>query len=120
MLDFYRDVVTQLRKFPMHRFNNGNSVSGSIENIGIAERNVLGARSSLLANVLQHHLSLHNAKDAVVDGNDWAMPAQMLAAAARLGVSGNKMSAIRHHHMRIFVQRRQALPVRYDEAEPIH
>ena len=50
MLDLDGRVVSELRKFTVQRVNERNGVADAIEEVGIAERNVLRASRHLLAN----------------------------------------------------------------------
>ena len=53
MLDFDRDVITKLRKFPVHGLHDCECVRGTVEEIGITEGDVLGARIDLLADIFE-------------------------------------------------------------------
>ena len=66
-------------------------VRRAVEEIGIAEGDVLRAGRHLPANIFQHHVARHHAKNSVVHRHDRAVPAQMLAAAAGFGVSRDAM-----------------------------
>ena len=51
MLDLDRDVVGQLRVASVQRFDDPTRVSRAVEEIGIAEGDVLGAGGDLLIDV---------------------------------------------------------------------
>ena len=101
VLDLDRSVVGQLRKFAMQSLYQFDGMRWPIKEVGIAERNVLGSGLNLLANVGQHNIALHHTKFSFVNRNYWAMPAQVLAPAAGLGVSGKLLLAIRQYKLRI-------------------
>ena len=62
-------------------------VGGAVEEVGIAEGDVLRAGGDLRADVGEHDVGVHGAEAAVVDRHDRAVAAAMLAAARRLGVA---------------------------------
>ena len=79
---------------------------------------MLRARLHLPPNVGKHDVLLHNAKRTVVNRDDRAVPAQMLAAAARLRVA-DALSTARRHELRISAQDRQSYAVGDDKLQPI-
>jgi hypothetical protein len=119
MLDFYRDIVAHVGKFAMQLADNGERVRAAVEKVGIAKGDVLGSRANLPADVFEHNLSWDDAKNTVVDGHNRAVTAEMLAAAAGLGVTRDEMAAAGQHHVRVFVQRRKASAVGHDEMKTI-
>src|SRR6516225_4004265 len=70
VLDFDGDVITKLGKFSVHGFDDRESVRGAVEEIGIAEGDVLGACTDLPADVFEYDFSLHDAEDSVINGHD--------------------------------------------------
>src|SRR5438105_14271307 len=88
MLDLDGDVVGQPRKFGMQSVHHSHRMPRAVEEIGIAKRNMLRPGSDLLADVGKHDFPLHDPERAVVNGDDRAMPAKMLASAACFGVAG--------------------------------
>ena len=94
MLDLDGRVVGDFGKFGMERFHDPHGVGGTVEEIGIAEGDVARARRDLLPDVFEHHLALHHAKLSLVHRNHGTVPAQMLAAAAGLGVSGRRFRSV--------------------------
>ena len=106
VLDLDGGVVGERRKFLVQRFDDAHGVRGAVEEIGIAEGDVLGAGCDLLANVLQHNFRLHHAKIALIHRHHRAMPAQVLAAAAGFGVAGALGQPV-DLQSRIFFERRQ-------------
>ena len=61
-----------------------------------------------MADVLENDISLHDTKFAFVHGHDGAVAAQVLAAAARLGVADGAEGAVGHHQPGIILERGQA------------
>src|SRR5258706_6880366 len=86
MLDLDGRVVGDERKLAMQFLNDAHRVGGSIEEIGIAEGDVLRAGGDLLANIVQHYVALDDAEVALINRHNRAVAAQMFAAAAGLGV----------------------------------
>ena len=101
VFDLDRSVVGQLRKFAMQSLDQLDGVRRPVKEVGIAERNVLRSRLDLLANVGQHNLALHHAKFSLVNRDYRAMPAQVLAPATGLGISGKLLVTIRQYKFRI-------------------
>jgi len=91
-------------------FHQPQGVSRPVEDIRIAEGNVPGPSRHLLADVRQHHLRLHNTEPPVVIGNDRAVPAQVVAAAAGLGVS-NPLARSVQVQMGVALEQRQIAAV---------
>src|SRR6516162_1760880 len=117
MLDLDGHVVCELRKFTVQRVNERNGVADAIEEVGIAERDVLRASGNLLANVRKDDVAVDNAKNTFVDGNDWAVAAEMLATAARFGVAHSAVFARRQDEMCVRTKRRKVGTVRNLEAQ---
>ena len=61
-------------------------MADAVEEVGIAERDVLGAGGHLRADVFEHNVCGHDAELPAVDGDDGTVAAQMFAAAARLRI----------------------------------
>lgn len=94
MLDLNGDVVSEARKILVQGFDERDGVANAIEKIGVAERDVGGAGGDLLANVDEDDVTVHDAENAVVNGNDRAMATQVFAAAAGFGVTDDPAFAI--------------------------
>src|SRR5258708_2604133 len=90
----------------------------SVEEIRIAESDVLSPGCYLLANVFHHDLALNRPKLALVHRNHWAMPAHMLASTARLGVARAFRGPV-HPNLRILAERRQRGSERSQELQSI-
>ena len=84
-----------------------DSVAGAIEEIRVAEGDVLSPSSNLLANVGQHHLTLDKAEAPTVDRHNRAVPAQVLAASTGFGVAYGHLSPVAGDEMSVFSQVRQ-------------
>ncbi len=87
VLNLDRNVVRQARMLGVQGFHDGLRVSGAVEKIGVAKRNMFRAGGHLLPHILNHDFARHHSKRAVVDGHDGTVPAEMFASAARLGRS---------------------------------
>ena len=74
-------------KLGVQRLDQIDGVLGTVEKIGVAEGDVGGAGGDLRANIGEHRFALDDSELAVVNRHDGTMPAEMLAAAARLGIS---------------------------------
>ena len=79
----------------------------TVEEIGIAKRDVLRARLDLRRDISQHDLRLDDAELSFVDRHDGTMPAEMAAPSARLGVADHPAAAAAELERGIPVQRRQ-------------
>ena len=93
MLDFDRDVIREPRKFSVQRFHKSYGVPYTVEKIRVAKGDVLGPGGNLLANILKHHFAVHHTEYAVVDRNDRAVAAKMLASPARFRVTRDAVFA---------------------------
>ena len=107
MFDFDRDVVGERRIPAMEPLEDSHRVRGTVEEVGIAKRHVLGARGNLDADISQHDVLLHNPKLAVVNRHDRTMAAEMTASAARFGVSGHTAASVAQMDCGVSVQRQQ-------------
>src|ERR1700680_2032660 len=101
MLNFDSDVVTEPREFAVERLDDGQAVGWAIEEVRITEGDVLSPHFDLAANIFEHYRALHDSEFAAIDGHNRTMAAEMLAAAARLRVACDKVSAARKHNVRI-------------------
>src|ERR1700730_16680271 len=122
MLDLDGRVIRQAGEFALHRFNDSHGVGRSIEEIRIAECNVLGSRGHLPTDVLQHHLWLNDAKGTLIYRHHRTMPAQVLAPAARFGVARalprSPLCSI-DTQLGVFFERRQPGSYRSEELQPV-
>ena len=108
VLDLDGDVIAEQRKFAVQRFDDRKRMRRPIEEIRIAKGNVLGAGVDLPANIFEHDFLRHYAEDSVVDGNDGAVPAEMFASPAGLGVARDFKAPFGHQQMCILSEGRQA------------
>src|SRR5690349_9099518 len=114
MLDLDGGIVGQFREITVKRLDDANRMCGAVEEIRIAERDVLGAGRHLPPYVLEYDLRLHDPKMAVVHGNHRAVPAQMFAAAAGFRITSAPGISI-YAKLRIAAQWRQRGSVRYEK-----
>ena len=94
MLDLDRHVVGDIGVRRMKRLDHAHRVRRAVEEIGIAERDVLGAGRDLRVDVGEHDVRRHDAELAAVDRHHRTMPAQMLAPAARFGGADGFRAAV--------------------------
>ena len=105
MLDLNGHVVGELREFTVQGLDERNGVPDSVEKVWIAEGDMLGTGGNLLANVRQNDVAVDNAENAVVHGNDRAVTAEMLTAAARFRVAHSAMFARGQYEMGVGTKR---------------
>src|SRR5438105_15732264 len=118
MLNLDRNVITQRTKPPVQCFQNPARMSRPVKEIRITERDVLGARIHLCRNVLEHDLRLNHTKRPVVNRNNRAMSAAMLAATTRLGIPGDALT-IDSHQLTVLAQWRQRRAIRSEKLQPL-
>src|SRR5947209_525233 len=99
MLDLDGDVVGDRGKFAMKSVDYFEGMLDAVEEIGIAERDMLRAGSDLLANVGEDDVAVHDAEDTFIDWHDGAMTAEMFAAAAGLGGANDAKAVFGDHEM---------------------
>jgi len=115
MLDLDRHVVRDPRVRRVQPIDNAAGVRGAVEEIRIAEGDVPRARCHLVRDVGEDDSLLHDAELAVVDRHNRTVPAQMTAAAARLGVPGERARAVGVLQRGVTIERRQAAPIGDEE-----
>ena len=71
VLDLDRHVVGEIRESLVQRLDDADGVGGAVEEIGVAEGNVLGAGRDLLRDVGQHDLRWHDEEPAAVHRARW-------------------------------------------------
>src|SRR5712664_201008 len=118
VLDFNRYVVGELREFPVEFLNEFHGVADAVEEVRIAERDMLRAGSRLAANVFENNIAADDSKDTFVYRHDRTVPAKVFAAPAGLRRTHDAIAIARHDQMRIFFNGRQAGTVRYFERQP--
>ena len=94
VLDLDRDVVGEPRMRAVERAHDAERVPDAVEEVGVAEGDVLRAGRDLLADVVEDDFALHDAKVSVIDRDDGAVPAAVFASAARLRVAGDALRAL--------------------------
>src|SRR5437762_11798772 len=119
VFDLDGDVVSNPRKLAVQRFNKLHRVADAIEKIRITKCDVLRPYRHLLTNVLEHNLAVHDAENAVVNRDDGAMPAKVLATAACFRVTSDAMFAGRQNDVGILRGQRKTLPLGPDEFLPL-
>src|ERR1700731_4572215 len=89
MLDLDGHVVGQAGMAVVHLLHDRQRVGEGIEEVRVAEGDVLCSGGDLGGDVVEHDLALHDAKTAVVDGDHRAVTAPVPAAATGLRVPGH-------------------------------
>src|ERR1035437_1714032 len=89
MLDFDGDVISERREVLLHPLDDAHAVGRAVEEIRIAEGDMLRPGLHLLADVGQHNVSRNHSERPVVNGHNGTMTAEVLAAAARLRIPDN-------------------------------
>src|SRR5690349_23602927 len=117
MLDLDRDVEGDIGVGGMQRPDDAPRVARPVEEIRIAERDVARPGENLRIDVGQDDLGLHDAELAVVDRDDWTVPAEMTAAAARFGVSDDGARAVGALQRRVPIQWRETAAIGDEELE---
>ena len=92
----------------MQRAHDPQRVRRAVEEIRIAEGNMLRAARDLLADVGEHDRGGDRAEMPLVHRHHRAMTAPVLAAAARLREGDGLFRAVRKHQPRVAFERRQA------------
>ena len=87
VLDLDRDVVADAGELARQRLDDAQGVRRTVEEVGIAERDVLRARRDLRADVGEDDVGVDGAEAAVVDRDDRTVPAAVFAPARRLRVA---------------------------------
>ena len=103
----------------MQLLDDAHGVGGTIEEIGVAEGDVLCAGRHLTRDVLQHDVWLHDEEPAAVDRDDRAVAAEMLAAAAGFGVAGDARAATGQLDVRVPLETGKQTTVRHEEPLPV-
>src|SRR5262245_45202739 len=94
-------IVGQLWECCMQCLHQGDGMPDAIKKVRIAEGDVLGSSRHLLSDILQDHVTLHNAETSRIDWHNRAMAAEVLTATARLGVARDALLLWSHDETRI-------------------
>ena len=119
VLDLDRDVVGDTRKSRREPFDDAPRVRRPVEEIGIAEGDVLGARGDLLADVLEHRIDGNRMKAPLVDRYDRAVTTEMLAAVRRVGAADDASRSVWHLQLRVTSKRRESGTIGDDGQLPV-
>src|SRR5437868_7314 len=95
-------------------------VTNAVKEIRIAEGDVLRPRGHLAPNVFEHHVAVDDSKHSLVNRYDWAMPAKMLASAARFRGTNDPVPVPGNDEMRILLHRRHSRSIRHLEPQSCH
>ena len=117
MLDLDGRVVGDVGKRAMKRRDEPEGVADAVEEIRIAKGDVPRARGHLAADIFHHHVALDDAEAPAVDRHDGAVPAHMLAAAARLCIARRAALAVSQLEVGVAAERWKAGPVRHAELQ---
>ena len=93
VLDLDGLIVSQVRNFPVEGLAKLCSVADAVEEIGIAEGDVLSAGFDLVADICENDFGLDDAKATLVDRYYRAMATEMLAAPAGFRVANGASGA---------------------------
>src|ERR1700688_689537 len=117
MLDFDGDVISERREVLLHPLDDAHAVGRAVEEIRIAEGDMLRPGLHLLADVGQHNVSRNHSERPVVNGHNGTMTAEVLAATARLRISGDAIR-LAIEQGGVSAERRQSRPGRYLKSHP--
>src|SRR5437899_9776258 len=109
VLDLGREVEGHAGKFGAHRAHDAQRVTGAIQKIRVAERDVGRAGPDLPPDIFQDDLRRHDEEAAFVHRHDGTVETVVQASAAGLDVADNVLRAVAFK-MRVPLQRRQSIP----------
>src|SRR5260370_18110796 len=92
MLDLDCHVVGELGEPAVQQADHGERMSGAVEEIRVAEGDVLCPAGHLLGDVVDHHVRLNHAEPAALDRYDRTVAEQELASPRLLGVPPSALS----------------------------
>ena len=93
------------------------AMGGTVEEVRVAEGDMGRPFSHLLPDVFHHHVHRDDAELSLVHRDHGAVPAQVLAAPAALGESGDAGRSVRQHQVGVARELRQAAAVRHLERD---
>ena len=94
VLNLGGEVERERRELGARRPQDREGVARAVQEVRIAEGQMRGAGGDLVADVGQHDLARHDEEAAAVHRRDRTMPAEVQAAAARLGLAGEAGRAV--------------------------
>jgi hypothetical protein len=94
------------------------AMGGTVKEVRVAEGDMGCPFFHLLPDVFHHHAYRNDAELSLVHRHDGAVPAQVLAATAALGESGDSGRSVREHQVSVARELRQAAAVRHLERDP--
>src|SRR5664280_1924491 len=113
------DVKSDIRMLLLQCAGYRHRVSGAVQEIGIAERNMSRARLDLLPGVGKDNLTRDHEEAPVVYGGDGTVKTPVQATPARLHVSNEALFALRRAKQAgILVERGETITTRLQEREP--
>ena len=101
----------------MHGLRYSQCMGGAVEEIGVAERDVPGARRHLLSDVGDDHVHRHDAEPALVHRHHRTVPAPVFASARGFGESGRARRAVGHHDGGVAVEGGEGVAQRRAEGD---
>jgi hypothetical protein len=116
VLDLDGGVEGEIRPLGMEGGGDAQGMGGAVEEVRIAEADVAGAGRNLAADVGEDDMERDHAKGALVEGDDGAMAAEVLAAATGLGGASGEPLAV-DDERGVAVKRGQGGAVRREEGE---
>ena len=117
VLHLDRDVVGQTGEPPRDPLDHPHGMPHPVEEIRVAESDVPGPLLHLCRNVGEYGVGSHDTEAAAVDRDDRAVPADVLAAAARLRITGHlPCRAVLQRG--VAAQRRQPRAPRRNQVQP--
>jgi hypothetical protein len=115
VLDLDGHVICEIWVFLVNGLDEWERMPDAIEEVGIAEGDVFRAGRNLSPDILQHHVSLHDAEGPLIDRDNGTVAAQMPTAPTGLRVAYRSALPISDIQARIPGERRQLPPVRNQE-----
>ena len=119
VLHFRGEVERQRRMFSMHRADDLERVTRSVQKIGIGEVDVARARLDELSDIGEHGFRGHDEKAPVVDRGQRAVPAVMAAAATRFDGSDDRVRSVGALDMNVAVELREPGSLGHEIVEPL-
>src|SRR5262249_31281402 len=119
VLDLDSDIVGQRWPGFVQGRDQGDGVFDAVEEIRVAESNMLGTGTDLAPDVLDHNFRLDDPKAAAIDWHDGTVAALVFASTAGLSVSHGAARAVGHCKGSVFFKGREAVAIRDNELLPV-